>query len=733
VEPFIVHGLHFSLQTEILASEQIQLEWLEYCFICPHDVFGNHQRMENGMKCRTLGLFLAFLISMIINSIAFAGGDNWVSRLTHEEYQKLLTYRLPENYVKPPRNTSLDNRDFPERFDWREMYGVTAVKDQGQCGSCWAFAAIGVLESKVYLDTGVEPDFSEQQLVDCDSMSSGCNGGNYDSAWEYLKDPGACMEADYPYHAQNQQCEDTSHDPYVRVTSYEYLNDSVDSIKAALQDYGPVATVMGANNNFQMYTGGCLADDSNTGINHGVVIVGWDDTICEGGSWIVKNSWGDGWGDNGFFTIRRGDLHVGEYPAIAYYEEVPPVRFQLTDYTMIDGNNNRVEPEETISVEISLKNIGRQDSAVGTAVLACDNPGIVFSKNTVNLPSIPMKGTGTPSELFTFACDGNIAPATRLEFQLTLNTGTEPVTVTFYHYTGPLFVIYKTGFEGATDEGWYHKLERRKDDWERTITPIGGNPGYDPRSAHSGMHVWGNNLAAGGSYRNNAANYLESPIIDCSGYPTVWLSFWRWLTVETAEYDHARVLVNGTIVWENPDDAHTLDKEWVYCAYDITPIVQANPLIQIRFTLETDEGLTFGGWNIDDLSLFSGVDAQFRAQFPDPAEIIIATSRPVYRAGDEFVLTYRAYNYTDSMEIQEWVVLDVFGQYWFWPGWGSTPDHRERTLEGYQWSTETLMSFTWPAISGNAEDMRFWAGILDPETTQLIDFSVAEWGWTDAL
>ncbi len=680
------------------------------------------------MKKIIIATFLLVTLAVLPFSLQAKDG-NWVQQLSEEQFQAMLKYIPPVDYVEPPEDPAVRDRDFPEVFDWREMDGVTPVKSQGQCGSCWAFTAIAVLESRVYIDTGVAPDYSEQQLVDCTYSYSGCQGGDYGSAFNYLMFPGAMTESDYPYQAVGQDCQDKAFVPQVRVTGFEYINSSEESIKAALMDIGPVATVMGANNNLKDYTGGCYQDDSNTQINHGVMIVGWDDTVCPGGSWIVKNSWGSDWGDNGFFYIHRGDVHIGEIPAVVDYEVVPPVSFAVMDYVLDDGNDSVPSAGESATVKLNIENTGYYDATNITARLQCDNPAVTITHDTVTITGIAPKESAL-TDAFAFSLS-DIQPMEALEFTVTLTFDSGDAQTGFTLYSGPIFTVYQNDFEysGLTDEGWVHGFTHRRDNWERGMHDDPETIGFDPATPHSGEKMWGNNLSKGGSYLVNMSNYLESPVFDCTGMTTVYLSFWRWLTVEEGEFDQARIFVNDTEIWSNPVDKHLIDHYWVHCVYDISDIVRENPLIQVKFTLDSDQGLNFGGWNIDDLRVFSGIDSAFEQSHPDPVKIRIRTSRDVYEANDIFTLTCDIFNYQDALTADEWIILDVFGSYYFAPNWDQTPDSQSLDLPAYSTLNQTILEFEWPEVEGHASDVRFWAALVSPVDIEILDYDMTEWGW----
>jgi C1A family cysteine protease len=707
----------------------IQLFRHDFCGNCTSALARVNVDKEIKMKHILSALIILMMVAGTgIPACTAQDADNWVSRLSDEEFQQLLGFIPPETYNPLPPDPSLKDRSFPDRYDWRELNGVTTVKNQGQCGSCWAFAAAGVLESQVYLDTGVEPDYSEQQLVDCTPGAYGCNGGNYETAWEYLKDPGFTLESDYPYQAQNMTCLDGEHEPFIRVLEYQHIDDSVDSIKAALMDYGPVACSIGANNNLKAYSGGCYEDSSTTGINHAVIIVGWDDNMCPNGSWIVKNSWGSSWGDNGFFTINRGDVHIGEYPAIVTYEEIPPVRFKMADYLFDDAQDGVPEAGETVDLLFSLENFGRENASGITAELETTHSGITITQKTISFPDIPAKSNSGLSEPFSFTV-GNIEPAERIDFTITISYDGGEIDLELFCYSGPLYTIFSSQFDVAGDEGWTHGFTRRKDNWTHGMHPADESPGLDPAQPHSGEYMWGNNLEHGGMYLVNMSNYLNSPVFDCTGMSNIYLSFWRWLTVEESEYDQATILVNGEEIWRNAYSGHHIDKQWVRCVYDISEQAAGQESVQITFALDTDQGLNFGGWNIDDFSLFTGVDDTFKDTFKEPIVMTVETSLPVYQAGDFFELIFTVNNYQESREVNEWLLLDVYGQYWFWPSWSAQADFRTRTLTPRCSMRESILSFDWPEISGHADGLKFWAAIIDAQSGDILDYGMTEWGY----
>lgn len=163
----------------------------------------------------------------------------------------------------------------PSTLDWRNQGVLTPVKDQKQCGSCWAFSAIETLESREKLAGQQLVVLSEQELVDCDKVDSGCQGGIMQNAYDYLKAHGVTSENAYPYTAANGTCT-VSNDPVVfnNVTGYKMVGQTTDALSAELVN-GPVAIAVDAGNNWQLYTSGVIENaDCGDALDHGVQVVG---------------------------------------------------------------------------------------------------------------------------------------------------------------------------------------------------------------------------------------------------------------------------------------------------------------------------------------------------------------------------------------------------------------------------------------------------------------------------
>ena len=196
----------------------------------------------------------------------------------------------------------------PERVDWREKGAVTPVKNQGSCGSCWAFSATGSLEGGNFVAHGELISLSEQQLVDCDPKSHGCGGGLMTNAFEYVKAHGLCTEEDYPYHAKDEDCKDTQCKAAIKIAGYEEVPEMDGAALKEAVAKAPVSVAVEADSAvFQMYKSGVVDSTAcGTSLNHGVLAVGYTADY-----WIVKNSWGASWGDNGYIKIKYDATGAG--------------------------------------------------------------------------------------------------------------------------------------------------------------------------------------------------------------------------------------------------------------------------------------------------------------------------------------------------------------------------------------------------------------------------------------
>jgi cathepsin L len=258
-------------------------------------------------------------------------GLNKFADMTNEEFNKQMngldlslkvnggdrhTYRAPANV------------QVPDEVDWRPKGYVTPVKDQGQCGSCWAFSATGSLEGQHFAKTKDLVSLSEQNLVDCSQAygNMGCNGGLMDSAFQYIKaNKGIDTEKSYPYEAEDGKCRFKAANVGATDTGFVDIKAKNETdLQNAIATIGPISVAIDASqDSFQFYKSGVYNEPlcSSTELDHGVLAVGYD-TDGSKDYYIVKNSWGTSWGNNGYIWMSRnkknqcGIATMASYPLV---------------------------------------------------------------------------------------------------------------------------------------------------------------------------------------------------------------------------------------------------------------------------------------------------------------------------------------------------------------------------------------------------------------------------------
>uniref|UniRef100_A0ACD5W7B7 Uncharacterized protein n=1 Tax=Avena sativa TaxID=4498 RepID=A0ACD5W7B7_AVESA len=244
-------------------------------------------------------------------------GLNEFADLTHEEFKAAYL-----GLSAPPARRSSSSRSFryeevntgdlPKSVDWRKKGAVTDVKNQGQCGSCWAFSTVAAVEGINAIVTGNLTALSEQELIDCSvDGNNGCNGGMMDYAFSYIASSGGLhTEEAYPYLMEEGSCGDgkKSESEAVAISGYEDVpaNDEQSLIKALAHQ--PISVAIEASGrHFQFYSGGVFDGPCGAQLDHGVAAVGYGSDKGKGHDYIVvKNSWGDKWGEKGYIRMKRG-------------------------------------------------------------------------------------------------------------------------------------------------------------------------------------------------------------------------------------------------------------------------------------------------------------------------------------------------------------------------------------------------------------------------------------------
>lgn len=262
------------------------------------------------------------------------GVNQFADLLTHEwtsQYFGMAKPAAPYGSVPYLGRHEVVNATLPASVDWTATGAVTPVKNQGQCGSCWAFSSTGSLEGAYQIATGKAVSLSEQQLVDCAGKfgEQGCNGGLMDGAFQYAEQNAMCTEASYAYTGKGGTCKASSCTagvPKGAVTGFKDVStDSKESLMSAVAQQ-PVSIAIEADKMvFQLYKGGVLSGMCGAQLDHGVLVVGYGTDATGGDYWKVKNSWGPSWGMEGYVLLKRGKGGSGEcgiltqpsYPVVA--------------------------------------------------------------------------------------------------------------------------------------------------------------------------------------------------------------------------------------------------------------------------------------------------------------------------------------------------------------------------------------------------------------------------------
>ena len=215
--------------------------------------------------------------------------------------------------------------DAPARVDWREKGAVTPVKDQASCGSCWAFSTTGTVEGAYAIKTGKLVSLSEQQLMDCtygpEYACYGCSGGWPERALRYVASHGLCTEEDYPYMEVESECRDSSCEVAVKTVDRVVLPQGDEESLANAVALTPVSITLDASG-MQLYKSGIITSCTEN-VNHGVLAVGYGVEEESGIKyWIVKNSWGEDWGEEGYCRIEKDVGGMGRC-AITYGSVYP--------------------------------------------------------------------------------------------------------------------------------------------------------------------------------------------------------------------------------------------------------------------------------------------------------------------------------------------------------------------------------------------------------------------------
>ncbi len=527
---------------------------------------------------------------------------------TEQPLEELCGLVVPDNWwVGAQFDPCTATRSLPAAFDWRNQVTLPAVRNQASCGSCWAFATVGALECNIAIKDGMIVDLSEQWLVSCNSDGWSCAGGWWAHNYHQWKpDPcggfGAVPEAAFPYVAANVPCNCPYPHDYL-ITNWAYIGNSysvppASSIKQAILDYGPVSVAVYVNSAFQAYSGGVFNGCASGQVNHGVVLVGWDDNQGSGGVWFMRNSWGPNWGEGGYMRIPYNCSSIGYaacyvlYPGTAGMEVTPETNLNVTGpvggpftpesfvYTLENGGGLPVEYSVTHSAPwLTLTN------ASGTLA------GHETVQVTVSLSSAASglsEGRYTDTITFTNLTNGRGDTSRDVRLQVGMPNRMFGFSM---DATPP----------GSMQGEWAYGQP----------TGQGGANGFpDPAGGFTGTNVCGVNLNGDYSTTFGGPYYFTLGPLNFATAKDATLSFQRWLNTDCRPYVYAMVEASPdgtawTTLWENGSKV-IKDKSWSWWELDLPVSLNNQPAAYVRWGYQVRNGAwACSGWNVDDIEVWA--------------------------------------------------------------------------------------------------------------------------------
>ena len=399
------------------------------------------------------------------NGYNWTARRNWTTELSHEELMDLCGTRIPPEVLK--RFEAMDPADFPiardlpDSFNWRTLGGVTSVKSQGGCGSCWDFAAHSALEAMILIYGGQDLDLCEQQILSCETGGFGCGGGWYSWAWNYMRENGAADESCMPYEADDTvPCADEPCTKIATCKRWIDIPNDVAAIQTAILD-GPVATTFTVYDDFGSYGSGCYDHEDLESINHAVAIVGWDNNKCGpgDGAWLCKNSWGTWFGDiGGYFWIKYGAAAVGTATQQVFY--YPGDSIVYDGHTVDDSSGDGdgwCDPGESIVLAVALLNeIVSPSRNNVAAVLSSSSPFVTVTQVSSIYGNMDPGESKWSAMTFEFSVDDFAPAGVAVDFVLDITAdGRYAASDTFDLVLGPTPILLVDDDAGEGTEAYF--------------------------------------------------------------------------------------------------------------------------------------------------------------------------------------------------------------------------------------------------------------------------------------
>ncbi|NIM20546.1 MAG: IPTL-CTERM sorting domain-containing protein [Candidatus Latescibacteria bacterium] len=280
------------------------------------------------------------------------------------------------------------------------------------------------------------------------------------TAWNHFKQYGAALESCMPYVATDTEpCTEETCEKYAATNGWEDIPNIVEAIKEKVMNHGPVATTFHVYDDFRYYTEGCYEHEGDDPINHAVVIIGWNDNLCDGeGAWLVKNSWGTDWGMDGYFWIKYGSCNIGYATQAVYYFEATDIAYedQTVDDSSGDGDG-RVDAGESVNLTVTLKNEILANLKTGiSATIGCSHPWVEISSDTSTYPDLDAGEEGDSHTPYQMSFNRLLTVGDLIEFTLNISAdGGCSRMDTFYVKIGDMPILLVDDDDGATYESYF--------------------------------------------------------------------------------------------------------------------------------------------------------------------------------------------------------------------------------------------------------------------------------------